>query len=358
MTYSDGTLTPARKRRAGRRRPGTSDLVQLLLVLLSAGGLAVDCTVDTPMAGGVLYIPLVFVGLLRRDERVVWFCAAAAALMTAMGFFLPHIADDLGAALVNRGLSLLAIAIVAVMVAGQVRLIARINAETSRAAAADLAKSHFLQHVSHEMRTPLNAVLGFTELLIPSCRADQADSLAYVGGAARHLMRVVENMLDLAQVDRRPLRVDPVDLGSLIGRVVGSHEVAAAKKTIELQFECAPGACAIGDEWAIRRVIDALLDNAIKFTEPGGTVAVDVRAEAGSVLVHVDDDGIGMGEATRAHLGTPGYDRDPLRTRQGEGLGIGLALSVMLAARMQGAIELDPHRETGTGIALRLPRRT
>jgi signal transduction histidine kinase len=358
MAFSDDAPTADRADLPPGGEPDLRWLAQLLLVLISAGALAIDCTDEVPLAGGVMYVPLLFIGLLRRDERLVWICAGVAALMACLGFLLPHIPDDLVTSLLNRGLSLLTIWITAAMVVWQLRLMTRINAETARAAAADLAKSRFLQRVSHEMRTPLNAVLGFTELLVPSCRPDQAESLAHVTAAAQHLLRVVENMLDLAQIDGRPLRAEPVDLGRVIGRVVGSHEAAAAQKRVELQFECRTGTCAFGDEWAIRRVVDALLDNAIKFTDPGGTVAVEVRAESGSVLVHVDDDGVGIGEAMRGHLGAPFLDRDPLRTRHGEGLGIGLVLASLLAARMQGAIELDPQREIGTGIALRLPRRS
>ncbi len=112
MTYANGmsaaSVQSARSKMWRHwRGPDAREWVQLLLVLLSVAALVIDCTTDTLLAGGVLYTPLIFIGLLRRDERYVWRYAGVAALMTVIGFFLPDISDDVVASLMNRGLSLL-----------------------------------------------------------------------------------------------------------------------------------------------------------------------------------------------------------------------------------------------------------
>jgi signal transduction histidine kinase len=334
-------------------RPDRAILV--LLVVAGLCGFVVDCFNVEVFAGGVFYAPVVFVGLLRRSERLTWVGSGAATLMTLVAFFLPRIPTDLPTALLNRSLSLLAIAITTGLVLRQLRLMRQLAAETERAAAAGQAKGRFLQHVSHEMRTPLNAVIGFADLLTPSCRPDQVEPLVHIGDAAQHLLRGVENMLDLASADARVLRAEPLDLPKLAQRTVQAFTAAAAQKSIALLFEAAPGLRACGDEWAVDRILGALLDNAIKFTPPGGMVAVEIRVAAGAALIYVDDDGVGIGEAAQARLGVPFRENDPLLAQQGEGLGLGLALATVLAARMQGSIEIDRHRAVGTSIALRLP---
>jgi signal transduction histidine kinase len=231
---------------------------------------------------------------------------------------------------------------------------------------ANRAKSDFLAMMSHEIRNPLNAVLGYTEHMLGRSREPETlRHLAAVQEAGEILLRVVDDVLDVAQIEAGQVALDPEPflLADLLEGTASLARGTAARKgvVVEVVRDPATPAWVLGDLGRLRQVLLNLLTNAVKFT-PSGRVVLAVspdtgRGAEGRVLFTVSDTGIGMSPAQQERLFVPfGQGDESIRRRFG-GSGLGLVICRHLVELMGGRIGVasEPGRGTRIWFAVMLP---
>ena len=230
------------------------------------------------------------------------------------------------------------------------------------------AKEAFLAHMSHEIRTPLNGVLGMASLLqkTPLTEA-QADYLHTMQHAGRHLLALLNDVLDMAKITARQLQLDhaPFDLAALLHGTGQTVAPLAAEKGLALAVGVWPPGLAprvVGDAYRLRQVLLNLLGNAIKFTERGrvrlGADALRDAPGALTVRFLVEDTGVGITPAQQAHIFYAFAQASAETSHRFGGTGLGLAISQQLVAQMGGTLRLSSTPGHGTTFAfqLTLPR--
>jgi PAS domain S-box-containing protein len=230
------------------------------------------------------------------------------------------------------------------------------------AEAASRAKTEFLARMSHEMRTPLNAVLGFSQLLLMQAKdrlsEQQAKWTHNIVEAGRHLTRLIDDLLDISRIELGELAVETVavDLQPLLDEAVLMMHAQAerAQVSVSTDYRAAAPLQVLADPTRLRQVVLNLLSNAIKYNREGGSVHVRVAPTDDCVRIEVADTGLGMTHEQIDRLFVP-FDRLGREKSRIEGVGIGLALSRRLVLLMQGTI--DVQSEPGRGTSIRIGRR-
>jgi two-component system, cell cycle sensor histidine kinase PleC len=236
--------------------------------------------------------------------------------------------------------------------------------ERAAAAAAGRTRAEFLSNMNHELRTPMNAILGFSELIktraFGSDVEKYAEYAAIIHDSGRHLLTLINEMLDLAKIEggKLSLRESVFDLRALMRDVVGEHEDAAKAGGLSFSLKIAgqiPHTHA--DERAIRQILVNLVANALKFTKKGGSVSVFGRVEEdGRLAFGVEDDGIGIAPEDQVHVFERfGRGRHDV-TATGKGTGLGLAIVKGFAEAHDGEVRLESDRGKGTRVTVFLPR--
>lgn len=253
-------------------------------------------------------------------------------------------------------------------------------ASTQLAAARDLAvqaarlKSEFLAHMSHELRSPINAVLGFTELLMGTDLADhQRDFVQKVQASGRHLLLIVNDVLDLSKVEAGKLRIEQSEfsLSSVLRNVIDTIAKGVADKDLELLVEVdqAVPHRLIGDPLRISQILMNYLTNAVKFT-PSGTIHVLIAPEPAAqqsndttpadtcrLRFSVSDSGVGMTEEQVARMFQSFSQADDSTARLYGGTGLGLSISRQLASLMGGEVGVSSVDGSGSTFWATLPLR-
>ena len=226
-----------------------------------------------------------------------------------------------------------------------------------KAEAASDAKSRFLSNISHELRTPLNGVLGMAEviegdLLTPQ----QKDRMVVLKEAGKAQLRLIENLLTAMRLQNEAVTLTPAAFvpDALLKRVVGDYRATAMTKGLKLKVETQTPTARLGDEDQIARLIEPILDNAIRFTA-SGTVTVRSRETARRLIIEVLDTGPGMDPATAQTLFTAFSQADETSTRVTDGACLGLAISHGLATLMNGKIEVESQPGEGSLFRVTLP---
>ncbi|MFG1360198.1 sensor histidine kinase [Xanthobacter pseudotagetidis] len=232
----------------------------------------------------------------------------------------------------------------------------------AEAEAANAAKSRFLAAMSHELRTPLNAIIGFSEILAteaggPIDDARKADYARIIHDSGRHLLGLVNDILDLSRVEAGAytLDIEPVDAADLVSGCVEMMQVEAARRTIAIRTSIAARLPQVeADRRALRQILINLIANAVKFTPEGGRVRVGLRMEADLLAVRVRDSGPGMGPEELKRLGEPFFQAGDADQRA-RGSGLGLAVVKGLVGLHGGAFEVESTLGRGTSVTVRLP---
>ncbi|GJG88826.1 hypothetical protein tb265_40070 [Gemmatimonadetes bacterium T265] len=248
---------------------------------------------------------------------------------------------------------------------------ARAEAEAARADAerANRAKAQFLAAMSHELRTPLNAIGGYAELMEMGRRGpvtpEQREDLSRVRRAGQHLQSLINDILNHARLEAGRVRYDLQDV--LLDDVVADVEalVSPQLRARALAFShdgCAPDTpdrphAVRADPEKVRQILLNLLTNAIKFTAPGGRVALACEADRGGVVrLRVEDTGRGIAPGALAQIFEPFVQVDRHRTPEGQqGVGLGLAISRDLARGMGGDLTAESTPGVGSTFTLTLP---
>lgn len=227
------------------------------------------------------------------------------------------------------------------------RSVEALTAAREEAVAANLAKSEFLSRTSHELRTPMSAILGFGQLLElddDALAPRHRESVHQIMKAGRHLLALINDLLDISSIEAggTDLSLDAIDMSELLEEVhaLVSPIVSAAGLRFDLNLP-AKGTMASADRRRVTQVILNLVANAAKYNRTGTMVELTCQLDANSVRVLVTDDGEGIDANDVPRLFTP-FDRLGQQTRtKAEGTGLGLALSKQLVESMAGQIGFE-----------------
>jgi CheY-like chemotaxis protein len=233
------------------------------------------------------------------------------------------------------------------------------------APAAGRAKAQFLLNMGHELRTPLNAIIGLSETLLEDSRDlgrdDQLEPLARILRAARHLLHIVNDILDVTKLDAGTLELhpEPLSIPALVDDVVERVRPDAERNGNRIVVDHASGLGLVqADGTRLRQVLLNVLGNAGKFTR-AGTITVGARshreADRDWIVLAVSDTGIGIAPELMGELFADFTQADPSLTRRHGGAGLGLALSRRLCRAMGGDITVESAPGAGSTFTLRLP---
>ncbi|MBJ3785187.1 sensor histidine kinase [Devosia sediminis] len=243
------------------------------------------------------------------------------------------------------------------------RLLARrYHEEKLKAEAASRAKTNFLAHLSHDIRTPLNHIIGFADLMEhqtygPLGDERYAEYIRTIKESGEHLLSSFGTILDLAELENgsKALRQDPVLLDEVLGIVAQRFSPQAQRAGIRLDIGAPTGAVLRGDRLALIRMAGNIMDNAMRFTRAGGRVTLAGFAAEDGVVIEISDTGIGMDEERLASLSQPFALGDATFTREGRGPGLGISIARAIAELSGGRIAVDSSPALGTTVAITLP---
>jgi signal transduction histidine kinase/CheY-like chemotaxis protein len=237
---------------------------------------------------------------------------------------------------------------------------AELSASVAALTLASQAKSDFLANMSHELRTPLNAIIGFSDLMrLEEPEGDRrrvpAEWVDHVHGSGRHLLSLINDILDLTKVEsgRMELRLAPVRVDTTIEELLTGLTPLFTGKGLAIRADLAP-VTALADRLRFRQIVENLLSNAIKFTPDNGNVTVTARAAGDRVRIVVADTGVGIATEDLERVFEEFQQAgDPERRHSGTGLG--LALTRRLVAAHGGEISLVSEPGRGSEFTVDLP---
>ena len=242
---------------------------------------------------------------------------------------------------------------------------AALTVAKDQAEEANRTKSAFLANMSHELRTPLNAILGYSEMLIEeveeSDRADLAPDLRRIHTSGRHLLSLIDDVLDLSKIEAGKLDIHAEDYGvrAIVDDVVTTVGALMARNANTLEVVCGEGLGIMRtDVTRVRQILINLLSNAAKFTDRG-TVTLRARRESANpadwIVIQVSDTGIGMTAEQMGRLFEPFSQADSTTSRHYGGTGLGLAISRRIARMMGGELLVESAIGRGSTFTVRLP---
>ncbi|HZL60518.1 MAG TPA: HAMP domain-containing sensor histidine kinase [Stellaceae bacterium] len=329
-----------------------ADLFVPIIIAGLAGGIASDYTPHVPVVDAFIWpvvLPLIIVTFAVGDA--------------------PHIALSLLYFVFVVNLSLMARRSFRTLVhklrekAEKEQLVTRLFEANRRAETALRAKSEFLANMSHELRTPLNAVIGFSEIISdeilgPIGNRKYLEYAHDLHASGQHLLQLINDILDLTKIGAGKLDLveETVDISELIGACVRMMAHRAKSQGLTLSQSVAPDVDSLrGDSRRLRQVMLNLLSNSVKFTPPGGSVAVRCWIEAGRLVVEVRDTGVGIAEDDLPRALEPFGQVDNAFNRHGGGTGLGLPLTKRLVELHDGTFEIISRAGAGSAVKLTFP---
>ena len=219
----------------------------------------------------------------------------------------------------------------------------------------------FVANVSHELRTPLTAIRGSAETLLSGAVDSPPDARRFTEMIARHVERMetlAEDLLDLAKLEARhePLARDEVDGVELAGRALESVSELGRQGEVELRLAIPPQPVILAaDANLLEQALINLLDNAIKYTDPGGRVTLELIRGEGELRFVVRDTGVGIAREHQQRIFERFYRVDKVRSRQKGGTGLGLAIVRQVAQAHQGRVEVQSTPGQGSAFSIILP---
>lgn len=245
------------------------------------------------------------------------------------------------------------------------RLLARrYHEEKIKAEAASRSKTNFLAHLSHDIRTPLNHIIGFAELMRHQTYGPLGDPrydeyVQSIKTSGEHLLASFATILDLAELEsgQKALRSDPVSVDGLLDGVVQRYRAQAARAGLTFVVGESSGAMVLGDKLGLVRMVANIVENSLRFTPHGGRVTLAAFAARDGVVIEITDTGVGMTEARLASLSQPFALGDATFTREGIGPGLGISISRAIAELSGGHMAIDSSPSLGTTVAISLPLR-
>lgn len=229
---------------------------------------------------------------------------------------------------------------------------------------ANQAKIKFMNNMTHELRTPLNAIIGFSELMLgessgPIGSDDYLEYADFIRQSGHELLDKFSDILDLANLEagKLELHAEPVDLAGTLRSCIALLDGAARASRVTIEHQISDDLPPlVADQEMVRKILIALLGNAVKYSPPDGVVRLDAAADADrGVAVTVTDDGAGIRPEDIPRVLTPFGQIDIELDSDRKGVGLGLALAKALAERHGGSLTLESEPGHGTRVTIRLP---
>ncbi|MBN1824344.1 MAG: response regulator [Endomicrobiales bacterium] len=232
-------------------------------------------------------------------------------------------------------------------------------------------KSEFLANTSHELRTPMNAIIGYTSLLVDKIYGDLTDkqltALKRINLSANNLLQLINNILDISKLSAGKINlfIEDFRLSDLMQETVSVMSALAQEKKLYLKLDPVPDVTVSADKTRLRQILINLIGNAVKFTNSGGVKVsletvkehADAQAESSYIKISITDTGIGIKPENLKKIFEEFHQADASTTREYGGTGLGLSISKKLAELMNGRIEVESTPQKGSTFFLILPHK-
>jgi len=219
-------------------------------------------------------------------------------------------------------------------------------------------KSSILKNLSHAVRTPLTAILGYADLLESRLDGEHREFVTHIQDSGQRLHETYSALVEVADLEAstRELSNDDVDVVEVLNHVVSEMRPLAEANDLHLTFEPVVSTCrGRFDREALRRIAEELVVNALRFTGAGGRARVDVDREDEAVRITVSDTGPGIPESFRPHMFEAFAKANPPTSNTSQGAGIGLTITKGLVDLMGGTVQVESKEGEGTEVEVRLP---
>jgi two-component system cell cycle sensor histidine kinase PleC len=228
-------------------------------------------------------------------------------------------------------------------------------------ASANTAKTTLMRSMSHELKTPLNAIIGFSDLLLAlkgrlsEQQIHDYATLIHEGG--HNLLRLINQILDLTKLSagRYDIQRTPMDVGAALAATGANFEARAAARAITLGLDIAPGHIVDADENAFHTILSQLVENALTYTQVGGAVTLSARREDGQIRVRVSDNGPGVAQEDIARILKPFEQGGRSTADHAAGAGLGLTLVKALTEALGGTLAVESAPGKGFRVTIALP---
>ena len=228
---------------------------------------------------------------------------------------------------------------------------------------ADARKSRFLATMSHELRTPLNAIIGFSEMLTKESvlvldQKRRGEYAALIDESGHHLLSVVNGILDMSKIetDNFEITAEPFAPAQVLAACCEIVALRAREAGVEIEKTVSNDLPEmIADKRALNQILLNLLSNAIRFSDRGGKVAISARADAGSIVITVQDNGVGISEGDLQRVGEPYFQARASYERRHGGTGLGLSIVKGLVRLHGGEVSIRSRVGEGTRVTVWLP---
>lgn len=219
-------------------------------------------------------------------------------------------------------------------------------------------KSAMLANMSHEIRTPLTSIAGFAEILTENLDGQMEEFANKVYRSGVRLQKTLDSVLQLSKLEAglSEIEREPVSLGPLVNEITEMFRPSAKSKSIVLSTDVPESTVeGVWNEGALYRIVENLVENAIKFTPEGGTVQVRVSEEGGTAVLEVEDSGIGIREEALTEIFKAFKQESEGLTREYEGSGLGLSIVKRLVEAHDGTVSVDTEKGRGSTFTVQLP---
>ncbi len=323
-------------------------------VIAGVNNLAGSYAVGLPVVFTVLSVPF-GVGITTLTP-LLWFLGYGTLLIGGTVVVVP---EPQTSSLVLVSCILLLDLLLCVVVHTQLSMRRALKQTMEEAQAANQLKSSLLANMSHEVRTPLTSILGFAEL-IAKADADDPQALATrIQDSGERLLDTLNAVLRVSRFESGAVELNPqrLDAASVVTDCVDDIETNAQEQGVRLTVDQSNAPVLVHlDPDALRHIVDALVRNAVEFSEEGDRARVTVGTEADHLVLTVEDTGIGMNEAFLDEVFEAFQQESVGQARTHEGTGLGLTVAHRLVNLLDGSIEMESEKGEGTRVVVRLPR--